>query len=240
MQNKKTGQLIFALGLLGIGILIVAAAFFQQLFVETFPNAFSETPQTVTSEELGFDPLVTVVPEEERFPAVPKPLATDPTRGAGNPVVTVIEFGDFECENCAAMKPVVEQLLAEYPDQVQHVWKDFPLPSLHLFSEDAAKAARCAQEQDAFWQYHDLLLDRQKTFALQPWIDLAVELGLNEDDFTTCVNNGGTPQTVTEGFLIARSLELEETPSYYINNQRLTGVQSIEDLRTAVEKALQE
>ncbi len=238
MKKQNSGYIIFLVGGIGLAGLIVFFVFVRQLFMDTFPNAVQNTAEVIPSAELDFDPLVTVVPPEERFPAIPKALETDPQRGVSNPTVTIIEFGDFECEGCATMKPIIEQVLEEYPDDVLHVWKDYPLPSIHPYAETAAIAARCAQAQDTFWAYHDLLLDRYNTLILQPWAELATAVELNEEQFNTCLSDGSMTQRVTEGFLIARSLELDSTPTYFVNDQKLTGAQTIEELRAAIEKEL--
>ncbi|MBI2410874.1 MAG: thioredoxin domain-containing protein [Candidatus Kerfeldbacteria bacterium] len=180
------------------------------------------------------DPLVTVVPKEI-LGGKPHPLVTDPQRGATKPTVTIIEFGDFECQNCAAMSGVIAQIVAEYPSDVLHVWKDFPLPNVHPYAEDAAVAARCAQDQGAFWQYHDVLLQKQSQFVLGPWVTMAGDLGLDTDIFTTCLSDTAKKSMIVQGYFIAKSLDVDEAPTYYINNRIVSGIQTYDDIKKIVQ-----
>ncbi len=240
MATEKHGRIIYGLGFAALAALVIAYLFFEQLIADTFPEAqVTATEAVVTGAELPFDPLVTVVPEEERFLKTPKALDTDPARGdLDSPSVTIIEFGDFQCEGCAEMKPVLEEIVNLYPDDVQHVWKDFPLPSEHPQTEAAALAARCAQQQDTFWAYHDLLFDRQGEFALYPWTTFAESVLLDIDQFESCLSVATVEQRVVEGYLVARSLELDTTPTYYINERKLVGVQDVETLKVIIEEEI--
>src|SRR5438034_995951 len=59
------------------------------------------------------------------------PLEKSPVRGPKNAPVTIVEFSDFQCPFCAEAKPLLEQVLKAYPDDVKLVFKQFPLSSIH-------------------------------------------------------------------------------------------------------------
>lgn len=184
------------------------------------------------------DPLVTKIPEEI-LGNKPQPLATDPKRGSTqNPVITLVEFGDFQCGSCADMKPIIESILEEYPNEVMHVWKDFPIPTIHVYAEDAAHAARCAAEQGFFWQYHDLLLVSQSLFSDDAWLTFARELQLNEDAFSSCMSSNQYQKLVTQGYFVGRALNVDTAPSYFINDTFLSGAQSYATLQREIERIL--
>lgn len=98
-------------------------------------------------------------------PGVPGAIV-DParTRGPEGAPVTILEWSDFQCPFCREAQPVLARLLAEFPEQVRLVFKDFPLRS-HELAVPAALAARCASTQGRFWEYHDLLFVAQPAFA---------------------------------------------------------------------------
>src|SRR5207249_6046035 len=84
----------------------------------------------------------------------------DHVRGPLAAPVTLVEYGDFECPYCGQAEPVVRELLRDFGD-VRYVWRHLPLSDVHPNAQRAAEAAEAAAEQGAFWEMHDLLLDRQ-------------------------------------------------------------------------------
>ena len=144
----------------------------------------------------------------------------------------------FNVENCAKMKTVIEEILTEYPNDVRHIWKDFPIPTQHTYASDAALAARCADEQNAFWQYHDLLLASQSFFSDSAWVELAQDLGLDIAVFSGCMDSKQYERLVTQGYFTARALNVDTAPSYYINDEYFSGVQSFETMRSTIDRLL--
>lgn len=228
---------MFLAGIFGLAVVLIVAGFLSSALAgkSAARTTNSETPTDQDGNPLPYDPLVTVVPEGLRG-GQPQPLATDPARGAVDPLVTVIEFGDFQCEACAAMQPVMDQIVAAYPDEVQHVWKDFPIPNDHPQAETAAVAARCAQDQNAFWEYHDRLLQNQATLVLNPWVRFAEELGLNSEQFTSCLQSETKRRLVVEGYFIARALDIAAAPAYSINGEIVTGAKTVDELREIIDR----
>ncbi len=238
-KAKSRGKTIFLLGLFALATLVIIGSFLTNLFTNTFPNAGrsqNKNETIVTSEELGYDPLVTVVPTVKD--ATPAPIDSDPRRGPEDAPVTIVEFGNFQCADCADIAPVLQQVLDAYPDEVRLVWKDFPLPALKLQSQAAAEAARCAQEQDGFWEYHDLLFLSQDQFINEPWVELAAELEMDTDEFESCFSQGNTTALVTQGYLVALSLGIEGSPTLYINDQVINGIATFEEIKRVVDEEL--
>ena len=94
----------------------------------------------------------------------------DPILGEKNAPVSIVEFSDFQCPFCAraATGPVAEFKNSNYfkDGQVNLIYKDFPLNSIHPFAQKAAEAAQCAFEQGKFWEYHDTLFTNQQALAI--------------------------------------------------------------------------
>jgi len=79
--------------------------------------------------------------------------------------VTIVEFEDFQCPYCKQFQPTVTELLSRYNGKIRLVHKDLPLYSIHPQAHQAAEAARCADEQDRFWNYHDKLYANAPKFS---------------------------------------------------------------------------
>jgi protein-disulfide isomerase len=174
------------------------------------------------------------------LPTQAKPTVTilDPVRGDPNASITIIEYGDYFCEFCRNMAPVIKEVLAEYPSQVRFVWKDFPNDFLHGQASRAAKAARCAGEQGAYWEYHDTLLARRDSaFSLIPYTDLAGTLALDTETFDLCMQGQAATAKVDYTQKEAQALELPGTPTFFINNQPFGGT-SKEDFIQAIDTLL--
>ncbi len=120
-------------------------------------------------------------------------------------------------------------------------WRDFPY--LGQESMNAALAARAAQEQGKFWEYHDLLYENQPSpgaFSDENLIALAREAGLDVEEFETSLASGEHRQVVMEAFAEGQRSGITGTPTFVINGQTLVGAQPVEVFEQAIEGALQE
>ncbi len=120
-------------------------------------------------------------------------------------------------------------------------WQDFPY--LGEESMNAALAARAAQEQGKFWEYHDLLYQNQSSpgaFSDENLAALAREAGLDVGKFEESLASGEHRQAVTEAFTEGQRNGISGTPTFVINGQTLVGAQPVEVFEQAIEGALQE
>lgn len=147
--------------------------------------------------------------------------------GTSTPQVTIVEFGDFACPFCLESEAGLKQVLAEYPDQVKLVWRDYPL---HQTSIDLALAARCAGEQGQFWPFHDRLFAEQANLATTTGTELstqlnvlAQELGLNTGVFAGCLSSQKYLDQIRRDFNDGETLQIQGTPTWFINNYPITG-----------------
>jgi protein-disulfide isomerase len=109
---------------------------------------------------------------------VPPVDPRDHVRGAAAPVVTLIEYGDYECPHTRAAQAVVDQLLQENAD-LRIVFRHFPQRRMHPRAEMLARAAEAAHAQGHFWKMHDDLMARQRTLDERGAIAAARALGLD-------------------------------------------------------------
>jgi len=159
--------------------------------------------------------------------------ARDRIRGPGRALVTIVEYGDFECPYCGQAEPVLREVLADHGD-VRYVWRHLPLNDVHPHAQLAAEAAEAAANQDAFWEMHDLLLQHQD--ALQPR-DLnryASDLGLDSERFGEHLRKRAGAARIAEDVDTADLSGVTGTPTFFINGRRHYGSYDITALTSAV------
>jgi protein-disulfide isomerase len=120
-------------------------------------------------------------------------------------------------------------------------WRDFPY--LGEESMNAALAARAAQEQGKFWEYHDLLYENQSSpgaFSDENLVALAREVGLDVEEFEASLSSGEHRQVVTEAFTEGQRSGITGTPTFIINGLTLVGAQPLEAFEEAIEEAARE
>jgi len=149
--------------------------------------------------------------------------ADDPARGPAQAPVTVVVFADFECPYCRRAMPVLQRLLAKYPDQVRLVWKDFPLPT-HPMAALAAEAAQCAHEQGRFWSYHDALVADPGSLQPEQLRRRAMDVGLDPAAFDRCIESHRYRPRVAASLQQGRSLGVDATPTVFINGRVVAGL----------------
>lgn len=164
----------------------------------------------------------------------PTVLASDPSRGPAAALVTIVEFGDFECPACAAMMPVMNDILERYPTQVRHVWKDLPTTD-HPQAVAAAMAARCGADQGKFWEFADALFAHQSELNTQLYLSLARELGLDTERFLECQADAQTRALVDRAQREGLALGVSSLPTLFVNDQRLSGVTDPETLKQLID-----
>lgn len=170
--------------------------------------------------------------------------ATDWRKGATNPVVEIVEYSDFECPACAAYYPILNQLVAEYPEEVAIIYRHFPLPQ-HRSAELAAAFAEAAGRQGKFWEMHNIMFDNQavwttnsaednealfKTYAGQ----ISLDLGQLEADLAD-------PTILTHiraEYQNGAASGVDSTPSFFINGERVVNPRRYEDFAALIEGQL--
>jgi protein-disulfide isomerase len=161
-----------------------------------------------------------------------------PVRGAADAPVTIVEFSDFECPFCKQTNPTLKQLLERYPGKVRLAYRDFPLDSIHPQARRAAEAARCAQDQGKFWEYHDVLFTQSPQLALEDLRRYAGQVGLDVTKFDGCLAAGVHKAAVQRDLDEGNRLGVTGTPAFFINGRTLTGAQPLEAFTRLIEQEL--
>lgn len=150
--------------------------------------------------------------------------AEDHTQGPDDAAVTLVEYGDFQCPACGAAEPLLQQLKAEYPDELRFVWRHFPLTQIHPQAYDAARASEAAAAQGKFWEMHDLLFERQQEWSGDPsarsrFESYAEELGLTMEQYRSDFDNAS--DRVDRDVQIGQSVGANSTPTFVLNGEKI-------------------
>ena len=154
--------------------------------------------------------------------AAPVGPERDHIRGNGDSLVTLVEYGDFECPFCGRAEPIVRELLEEFGD-VRFVWRHLPLTDVHPHAQQAAEAAEAAGNQGGFWAMHDRLLEDQGSLTRTDLAAHAVAIGLDVDRFLDDIDGNTGSSHISEDVDSADLSGVVGTPTLFVNGRRYQG-----------------
>ena len=144
----------------------------------------------------------------------------DNVQGLPDAVVTLVEYGDFECGSCGLAYPIVKAIQAEFGDQLRFAFRHFPLTAVHPNAEKAAEAAEAAGAQGHFWQMHDMLFEHQSALEFTHLLMYAEAIGLDMTNFTQEMEAGIHMPRVRSDFNGGARCGVNATPTFFINGIR--------------------
>jgi protein-disulfide isomerase len=165
-------------------------------------------------------------------------IATDDQPSKGNPdaAVTVVEFTDYQCPNCATAQPVLERLVTEYGDRVRFVVRDFPL-TMHADAQKAAEAAEAAREQGKYWDFTAIMFRNQSSLKPEQLKQYAQVIGLDRAKFDAALDSGRFAEKVARDVADGERIGVNGTPTFFVNGRRATD-STYETLKAALDAAL--
>lgn len=148
----------------------------------------------------------------------------DHTIGESDAPIELVKYSDFQCPSCAQADPIVKDILDEYGDDIHFVYRHFHVVQPQSTSHLASRATVAAERQDAFWEMHDLLFERQDDWAQNAEAPslingYAEELGLDMEQFETDLDDADN--RVDRDLDIAQQLGLFSTPTFFINGEQV-------------------
>ena len=171
-------------------------------------------------------------------PAELQELDLSKSKGPQNAPVQILEYSDFQCPACQRAEDTVKKILQSYPGKIHFVFRHFPLPG-HQWSAIAHQAAECAARSGKFWEFHDRLYDNQKIWSLSPnavefILKYAAELGLDLESFVACLTDRETAERVLVEKRMGDRVQINSTPTFFINEERLVGPIELEQKGDAI------
>jgi protein-disulfide isomerase len=162
-------------------------------------------------------------------PAAPGPTApvTDPKNNQPQgAVVTLEEFGDYQCPPCGALHPTLKKLKLEFGPNLNFVFRNLPLTSIHKNALTAAQAAEAARMQSRFWEMHDLLYENQALWVedINPktiFIKFAADLGLDTARFARDMDDKQVKLRIETDGAAAAELGINGTPTVLLDGRQL-------------------
>ena len=168
----------------------------------------------------------------------------DPLRVQGEMTAPlhVIQYVDFKSPECARGYFFIQEYMAKYPHKILLQTKHFPFTEQNAGSLTAAVYVHCSAEQNKFAVLQNLIWERQsqwdKFYDVAPLLDaLAKEAKLNPDKLAQCVHNEQSINYVLTEKDYAEALFVKGTPTYFLNNEMVVGVQ---ELQAKMEKYLRD
>jgi protein-disulfide isomerase len=161
----------------------------------------------------------------------------DHTQGPADAVVTLLEYGDYECPYCGAAYPIVKEIQNRMGDRLQFVFRNFPITTSHPHAEQAAEAAEAAATQGRFWEMHDVLYENQRRLTDADLRTYAAQVGLDLEAFTRDLADHVHATRVREDFMSGVRSGVNGTPTFYINGHRYDDSYQLEILLAALEEA---
>ena len=213
----------------------------NQASSELTPSIYINSYQDVNQVEcLSGSTVPTSSPEEDSI--FPKVDQTDHKRGSLNPIVTIIEYSDFQCPGCVALSQELRKLDDKYPTELQVVFRQLPLYDIHDKAFIAAQATELAGDENKFWDLHDLLYDNFGTWvSMSPenysiWlVDQVASIGLDPSFFKINLGNKLIIERVQSKLEEGLSIGLRSTPFLLINGEIYYGPTDYKNLAQIIE-----
>lgn len=191
--------------------------------------------------DLTIDPIARVVDVIEIGPR-------DPMLGSADARVTIVEYSDFQCPFCARAEAIVhDEVLKAYGDRVRFVYKQMPLVSIHPWAQAASAIGLCVHREggnDAYWKYHREVFRKQGDVdadeAEEQLLAIAVKAGVEKKAVASCFEAGETAETITATLAEAEELQVNSTPTFFINGRRLSGARPLEAFKAVIEPELED
>ncbi len=149
------------------------------------------------------------------------------SRGASDPLVTIVTFSDFECPFCGRTLPTLERLFTEHEGELRVVFRQQPLP-FHRHARPAAEASLEALAQggsEKFWEMHDLLFENQRALTMADLSRYASELGLDVPRFRRALEDHRHTEAIDADLERASHLQSRGTPAFFVNGRLIRGAQ---------------
>ncbi|MFA7286146.1 MAG: DsbA family protein [Patescibacteria group bacterium] len=225
MKQSQTTLLPF------VGAILLAAIVTLYLFLRfTLLPTTSQPINTGSTFEPAGNPLVTGT----RTPTITEPTtrSDDFSYGASDAPVKIVIFSDFDCPYCRDMATLLKSEV-DTNKKARLVWRDFPVSSVHPNVLVAHTAAWCAGKEGKFWEFHDALFATTNHYQ-DNLLALGSALGLKSNTFTACMESTEAKNMVLRNVQEGNALGVDGTPYLFINDQRVSGLITSEELTQVI------
>ena len=213
---KRSLPFIIILAVLGAAL---GSAWYLTRTIPASPTLGSQSPSTSPGSQAS---------PAERSPVIQGVPGADPPHvlGPASAPARLEEFGDFECPPCGMFHPILEQMKAEFGDQLQITFREYPLVPTHQHAVAAASAAEAAGLQGRFWEMHDLIYEHQndwkKEFDVRPIFEnYAKQIGLDVERYNRDISSDVVAQRIFMDGKRGHSMGVKGTPTVFLNGREV-------------------
>lgn len=209
--------------LLGIGVLTVVL-----LVGAIFLLSKSSSPANTNNSPLA-DPKLLIKDDSHKI-------------ASSSAKVNLVEFGDYQCPACGAAHPIVKRILEDYSGRINFIFRNFPLAQ-HKNALIAAEVAEAAGEQGKYWEMYNKLYENQTQWSeskkpIDIFITYGKDLGLDTDKFKKEIEGSKFADRIRNDQNDGFSLGVNSTPTFFLNQEKIVGVPTYDQLKSKVDSAL--
>ncbi|MCL4419248.1 DsbA family protein [Patescibacteria group bacterium] len=156
--------------------------------------------------------------------------------------VTLVEFGDYECPACSIYSPFVQKLLTDFAGKFNYGFRNYPLTQ-HKNAPISSYAVEAAGLQGKYWQMHEKVYATQSDWATltdpaTTFVGYAKDMGLDVNKFTSDLGSQAVKDKVQSDFNDGTTIGITETPSFYLNGQKIALSGSYDQLKNLIQDAI--
>lgn len=181
-------------------------------------------------------------------------IGTSPVKGRDDARVTLFEYSDYQCPFCARnYREVLPVLQKEYIDtgKIKFVMRENPLPQLHKDANNASLAALCANDQEKYWEMHDIMFENPRQLSIDDLKSYAADIGLDTNAFNSCLDTKKHEKAIRRDMAVGSQLGVRGTPGFVLGLTNLEdpdkvnamvfikGAQGIDKFRLEIDKLLE-
>ncbi len=152
--------------------------------------------------------------------------------------ITLVEFGEYENEECAKVNEIVKQLLEEFDGKIKFQFRHFPLTLIHQRSLKASESAIAAAQEGKFWEMHNVLFNNRRNLGTTSLKLYSKEAGVKNKKFLDDLVNGVYGWQVQDDLKEGHNRGIKDLPAFFINDVLVPGKPTYANLSTAIKNAL--
>jgi protein-disulfide isomerase len=223
---------------------IILIGFLGWWLIVTIIKSRSGISQNTSSQKIDLQNTSSQNINAQNIGTPAKVTFQDQILGPVDAPVTLIEYGDFECQICSEYAAIVERLAKEFTTNLCIVFRHYPLPQ-HSNAMIAAAASEVVAKYGKFWNMYKILNANQASWSGLPeqelrtlLADYAVKLGLDEQQFLRDLNNPAVYQKIEKDRFDAVSIRIHSTPSFFINGRSIPLPRGYEQFKAVIDAAV--
>jgi protein-disulfide isomerase len=226
-------------------VLLIIAAFFIGSLTTKVSLLQNGTGTGKANEQAGVAPTQGAPAQADPNKKYDVSTGVFPVLGNKDAKVTIVEFSDFQCPFCEKYFTDSEsQIIKEYVDtgKAKFAFRNYAF--LGSESTFAAEAATCANDQGKFWEFHNYLYthqggENQGAFSKENLKKFAADLGLNTNDFNSCLDTDKHAKTVSDDLAAGQKVSVSGTPTTFVNGKILVGAVPYAEIKKLIDQELQ-